>query len=176
MADRKTRYERRQRARERRLKESRTARLLNLRRVLLIVTGGLAAVALVAGGIYLLAVNTKELPPTGFGPNHLETFPPRQINTVPIPRREQEHVMERGGGHHQRGSMLVQYNCRDYECEPELVENLAEIVRSYPPNVYMAPYPGMDAKIALTAPSRLTTLETLDEEKIRDFLDKNLSR
>ena len=84
--------------------------------------------------------------------------------------------MERGGGHHQRGSMLVQYNCRDYECEPELVEKLVEIVQSYPPNVYMAPYPGMDAKIALTAPSRLTTLETLDEEKIREFLDKNLSR
>ena len=175
MADRKARYERRQQARVRRVKESRTARLLNLRRTILTVIGGLAAVALVVGGIYLWAINQKELPPTSFGPNHFESFPPQQINTVPIPRREQEHVMERGNDH-RKGSMMVQYNCRVYECEPELVENLTEIVRSYPPNVYMAPYPTMDAKIALTAPGKRKTLETLNEDQIREFLNKNLSR
>ena len=40
----------------------------------------------------------------------------------------------------------------------------------------MAPYPGMDAKIALAAPGRLLTLETLDEDRIREFINRNLNR
>ena len=132
-------------------------------------------VLLIAGAV-LYVMTRKELPPTSFSPSHSETFPPRQINTAPIPRPEQEHVMERGGGHHRKGSMLVQYNCGDYECEPDLVERLTEIVRSYPPQVYLAPYPGMDAKIALAAPGRLLRLETLNEEKVREFIGSNLER
>ena len=84
--------------------------------------------------------------------------------------------MERGGGHHQVGSMLVEYNCEDYRCEPELVEKLSIIVESYPPQVYMAPYPGMDAMIALAAPGRLETLDAFDEQRIKRFIEKNLTR
>ncbi len=83
--------------------------------------------------------------------------------------------MERQASH-ERGSMLVQYNCAQYECEPDLVGRLTEIVRDYPPYVYLAPYPSMDAKIALAAPGRLLTLETLDEGKIREFISSNLDR
>ena len=83
--------------------------------------------------------------------------------------------MERGGSH-RKGSMLVEYNCADYQCEPELVERITEIVRSYPPQVYLAPYPGMDAKIALAAPGRMLTLETLDEDRVREFISENLNR
>ena len=83
--------------------------------------------------------------------------------------------MERGGSH-RTGGMLVEYNCEDYECEPDLVERLTEIVLGYPTQVYMAPYPGMDAKIALAAPGRLLTLETLDENKIHEFIRRNLTR
>ncbi len=72
--------------------------------------------------------------------------------------------------------MLVQYNCDDYQCEPGLVEKLTEIVRGYPSSVYLAPYPGMDAKIALAAPGRLLTLETLSEEEVRGFIRNNLDR
>lgn len=175
MADRKARYERRQGAGERRLRESRGARRRSLIRALVVISGGVAVVALVIGGVVLLAGNVKELPPTGFGPAHSELLPQRQINTQPIPRPIQEHVMERGG-EHRTGGMLVEYNCTDYQCAPDLVELLTEIVRSYPTQVYMAPYPGMDAKIALAAPGRLLTLETLDEEKIRDFIETNLKR
>ncbi|MCH8205794.1 MAG: hypothetical protein IH956_02185, partial [Chloroflexi bacterium] len=53
---------------------------------------------------------------------------------------------------------------------------LAEIVGSYPPQVYLAPYPGMDAKIALAAPGKLLTLKTLDEDQIREFIARNLDR
>ena len=131
--------------------------------------------ALLIGGIVLYGITRKELPPTGFGPNHSESLPTRQISTSPIPRPIQEHVMERNLTH-PAGRMLVEYNCADYECEPDLVERLTEIVRSYPPEVYMAPYPGMDAKIALAAPGRLLTLETLDEDRIREFISQNLNR
>ena len=83
--------------------------------------------------------------------------------------------MERGGAH-VTGGMLVEYNCEDYQCGPDLVDRLTEIVQAYPPQVYMAPYPGMDAKIALAAPGTLLTLDTLDEDKIREFIDRNLTR
>ena len=72
--------------------------------------------------------------------------------------------------------MLVQYNCRDFTCQPGLVDRLTEIVQSYPPQVYLAPYPTMDAKIALAAPGRLLTLENLDEAKIRKFITDNADR
>ena len=138
-------------------------------------TGGLTIVALVIGGFVLLANIQKELPPTSFGPGHSESFPSRQVNIQPIPRPIQEHVMERGSGH-RTGSMLVQYNCRKYQCEDDLEERLTEIVLSYPPQVYLAPYPTMDAKIALAAPGKLLILDALDEDKIREFIKDNLDR
>ncbi len=136
-------------------------------------------VALAIGGIVLFITTSstfgKELPPTGFTPAHFESLPPQQINNRPIPRLEQEHVMERAAGH-ESGSMLVQYNCVEYECEPDLVERLTEIVLNFPPYVYLAPYPTMDAQIALAAPGRLLTLDALDENKIRKFINDNSNR
>ncbi len=179
VADRKARYQRRQSARGRRQQESRSARLRNLRSRLLVAAGGFAATSLVVGGIVLFMTTRstfgKILPPTGYSAAHLETFPQQQINSQPIPRLIQEHVMERTAGH-TRGKMLVQYNCVEYECEPGLVEKLTEIVLNFPSHVYLAPYPTMDAKIALAAPGRLLTLEGLDEAKIRKFITENLDR
>ena len=70
--------------------------------------------------------------------------------------------------------MLVQYNCQDYQCEQDLIQNLTDLVQEFPPTVYLAPFPGMDAKIALAAPGELEILETFDENKIRQFIDDNL--
>ena len=83
--------------------------------------------------------------------------------------------MERNATH-TVGRMLVQYNCAKYECEPGLVENLTEIVLDFPSTVYLAPYPAMDAKIALAAPGRLVTLDVFDPVKIRKFIKDNLDR
>jgi len=173
--DKKARYERRHKAKERRSQESRRARRGNLRRTLLMVAGGLVAFAVVFGAFILFISTQKELPPTAFSPAHSESLPPQQVNTQPIPRLIQEHVMERGGNH-LAGGMLVQYNCEQYDCEPDLVENLVEIVEGYPSQVYLAPYPGMDAKIALAAPGRLETLDTFDEQRIQSFIRRNLDR
>ncbi len=179
MSDREARYQRRQGARGRRQQESRRARLRNMRRIALMAVGSLAIAGLAVGGIVFFMTTSstfgKELPPTGYTPAHSEAFPPQQINFQPIPRLVQEHVMERNAGH-ERGSMLLQYNCVDYQCEPELVERLTEIVRVYPSYVFLAPYPTMDAMIALAAPGKLLTLESLDETKIHQFINDNLDR
>ena len=143
---------------------------------MLIIVGGIAAAAAVAGVFVLVGIVQKELPPTEFGPGHWEQFPPTQINSAPIPRPIQEHVMERGGSSHKVGNMLVQYNCIDYDCEPGLVDELVKLVDPYPDRVYLAPYPTMDAKIALAAPGRLETLDSLDEAKVRKFIEDNLKR
>ena len=179
MADREARHQRRQSARERRHQESRRARRRNLRRTLLMAAGSVAVVVLAIGGIVLFITTRstfgKELPPTGFTPVHSESMPPEQINSRPIPRLVQEHVMERAAGH-ERGSMLVQYNCVDYQCQPNLVDRLTEIVRAYPAYVFLAPYPTMDAMIALAAPGKLLTLDALDEDKIHEFINDNSDR
>ncbi len=83
--------------------------------------------------------------------------------------------MERNATH-EDGQMLVQYNCQMYTCEPGLVDKRTEIVGEYPPYVYLAPYPTMDAIIALAAEGRLLTLDTLDEDEIRGFITDNLDR
>ena len=140
---------------------------------------GIAVVGLAIGGLVLFMTTRSDfgkiLPPTSFSPAHSESLPRQQINRLPIPRLIQEHVMERNATH-RNGQMLVQYNCVDYECEPGLVETLTEIVVSFPSYVYLAPYPTMDAMIALAAPGRLVTLETLDPDRIRAFITENLDR
>jgi len=83
--------------------------------------------------------------------------------------------MERAAGH-ERGSMLVKYNCRAYTCEPALVDKLSEIVQSYLPYVYLAPYPTMDAMIALAAPGRLLTLDAFDDARTCKFINDNRDR
>ena len=65
-------------------------------------------------------------PGNGGNKAHSESMPPQQINPGPIPRLVQEHVTERQASH-ESGSMLVQYNCAQYECEPDLVGRLTEI-------------------------------------------------
>jgi len=179
MADRRERYERRQGARERRQQQSRRARRGSFRRTAMMAGGGLAVLVLAVGGfvIFMATSSTfgKELPPTGYTPAHRETLPTQQINRQPIHRLVQEHVMERDAGH-ERGSMLVQYNCRKYRCGEDLVDRLTDVVLSYPPQVYLAPYPTMDAKIALAAPGELLLLDAFEEDKIRKFIDDNMDR
>ena len=167
----------RQRVKERRHQRTRGDRTANRRRTAIRV--GIAAVVitgLVVGAVFFVISNSKILPPTSFGPAHSEQFPSRQINSSPIPRPIREHVMERGGGHHLKGSMLIQYNCDRFECEPDMITRLREIVSARPSNVYLAPFPAMDAKIALAAPGRLVTLDELDESRITRFIFDNLGR
>jgi hypothetical protein len=82
------------------------------------------------------------------------------IHTEPIPDELQVHNLEHGG-------ILIQYNC---QC-PDLVEKLAAIVKRYPSHVILAPYPKMPYRIALTAWTRIDTLDDFDEARIVRFIE-----
>jgi len=97
-------------------------------------------------------------PPTS-GP-HLPYIAPWGVHTRPIQPELQVHNLEDGG-------VLVQYNC---EC-PELVAKLSAIVRRYDKSVILAPYPPMKSRIALTAWTRLETLEDVDESRVVRFIE-----
>ena len=97
-------------------------------------------------------------PPTS-GP-HLPYVAPWGIHTRAITPQLQVHNLEDGG-------VLVQYGC---EC-PELVERLAGVVRRYDRFVILAPFPTMKSRIALTAWTRLDTLEEFDEARIVRFIE-----
>jgi hypothetical protein len=97
-------------------------------------------------------------PPTS-GP-HLSYVAPWGVHTRPILPELQVHNLEDGG-------VLVQYNC---PC-PELVAKLRAVVERYDKYVILAPYPSMKSRIALTAWTRLETLDDFDEKRITRFID-----
>jgi len=119
-------------------------------------------------------------PPTS-GP-HREIFSDKFVSPTPLPNYEQVHLLE-------HGNVLLQYNCT---C-PDVAAALAAIAYEYDskliaPNelqptpeevqageeagkaVLVAPYPHMGARIALTAWTRLATLDTVDKPKIESFI------
>lgn len=98
-------------------------------------------------------------PPTS-GP-HLPTLAAWGIHESPIPKELQVHNLEDGG-------VLVQYNCTD--CA-ELVAKLQDIVGRYKNDVILAPYPGMDARIALTAWTRIDKFNEFDEARVVRFIE-----
>jgi uncharacterized protein DUF3105 len=98
-------------------------------------------------------------PPTS-GP-HLPYVAPWGIHTEPIPRQLQVHNLEDGG-------VMVQYNCPE-GC-PDLVDRLKTLVSGYEHQVILAPYPGMKARLALTAWTRLDAFDEFDEGRIQGFI------
>jgi hypothetical protein len=59
--------------------------------------------------------------------------------------------------------VIINYNCQDYQCEPDLVERLTAIAQEYLEFVYLAPFPNMTAKIAVTRVGAIETFDTFDE-------------
>jgi hypothetical protein len=99
-------------------------------------------------------------PPTS-GP-HLPYIAPWGVHAEPIVNELQVHNLEEGG-------VLVQYNCPQ-SC-PDLVASLKAIVLRYPTQVILAPYPGMEGRIALTAWTRIDKLDEVDEKRIVRFIE-----
>ena len=97
-------------------------------------------------------------PPTS-GP-HLSYIAPWGVHTRPIPRELQVHNLEDGG-------VMVQYSC---DC-PDVVRQLETIVRRYDKFVILAPYPTMKSRIALTAWTRIETMDVPDEKRITRFIE-----
>ncbi len=139
------------------------------------------------GNDHIQSIDTKHIaynstPPTS-GP-HLGHKAPWGVSDAPIPNELQVHNLEDGG-------VMVQYWCGDgseliQETEatsteafvpdyqvgcPELVKQLEEIIKKYSERVILAPYPDLPLKIALTAWTRIDTLDAFDEKRIVDFIN-----
>jgi hypothetical protein len=98
-------------------------------------------------------------PPTS-GP-HLGALAEWGVHDEPVPNELQVHNLEDGG-------VMVQYDCPD-GCQ-ELVAQLAELIEPYREGVILAPYPGMETRIALTAWERIDRLDEFDEGRIKRFI------
>jgi hypothetical protein len=99
-------------------------------------------------------------PPTSG--SHLPYLAPWGIHTLPIPKELQVHNLE-------DVCVLAHYNCPQ-GC-PELVEKLKAIVNRHEQHVVLAPYPGMDRRIALTAWGRIDKFDEFDEKRITRFIE-----
>jgi len=99
------------------------------------------------------------LPPTS-GP-HLGSLARWGVHDEPIPNELQVHNLEDGG-------VIVNYDCPE-GC-PDLVAQMEEVVEHYDEGVILAPYPGMDTRIALTAWQRIDQFEGFDAERIERFV------
>ena len=101
----------------------------------------------------------NSVPPTS-GP-HMGNIAPWGVHDQPIRNEFQVHNLEDKG-------VGVQYWCPE-GC-PDLVAQLTAIVKRYPTEVFMAPYPGLDNRIALTAWTRIDKFDEFDEARIVRFI------
>ena|SRR3989338_1154634 len=125
--------------------------------------------AVIIGGIYFLVPNTKTLPPTDIQ-GHIEMSPPSHILKEPMSISVQKHMLEHADGRGPPG-VVINYNCKDYTCEDGLIEKLEAFAKRYN-HVYVAPFPKMDAKIALTKYGKIEILDNYDEKRIESFIVK----
>ena len=118
--------------------------------------------------IYFAISNIKTLPPTDMQ-GHIESNPSSHILKEPMPIAIQKHMLEHADGTGRPG-VIINYNCKDYSCEKNLIENLESFVLDYD-YVYVSPFKGMDAKIALTKLGKIEILEEYDESRIKNFVE-----
>lgn len=163
-----SRKERRQLKAHQRETEERRARRRRLARKW--ATWGAVGLVIAVGGGWLgySIATAKRLPPTGIA-DHVEQSPPGHILTTPMPIAIQKHMLEHadGGG---RPGVVINYNCVKFRCPESMLDLLAGMVRAYPDFVYLAPYPEMDVRIAVTKLGKILTLDEPDLEKIRAFI------
>jgi len=126
-------------------------------------------VALGAGWLGYSIATAKRLPSTSMA-DHIEQSPPGHILTTPMPIAIQKHMLEHadGGG---RPGVIINYNCVKFRCPAGMIDRLAGFVRAYPEFVYLAPYPDMDVKIAVTRLGKILTLDDVDDTRIRAFIE-----
>ena len=127
-------------------------------------------VGLIIAGIVWGISNIERLPPTDMD-GHIESNPISHILKEPMSIVIQKHMLEHADGVEKgRGGVIINYNCKDYPCEENLIENLESFASEYD-YVYVAPFKGMDAKIALTKLGNIDILEEYDEIRIKNFIE-----
>lgn len=132
--------------------------------------GGVGLIALTGLGFlgYSLAT-AKRLPPSDIA-GHTEDVPPTHIRTTPMPLTIQKHMLEHADGRGRPG-VIINYNCKKFRCPDGMIDRLADVARAYPEFVYLAPYPDMDVRIAVTKLGKFLILDDVDEVRIRAFIE-----
>ncbi|MBI2451783.1 hypothetical protein HYV50_01750 [Candidatus Pacearchaeota archaeon] len=126
-------------------------------------------IGLIIVGIMWGVSSIERLPPTDIK-GHIESNPSSHVLKEPMPIVIQKHMLEHADGVEKgRGGVIINYNCKDYRCETDLITKLEVFANEYN-YVYVAPFKGMDAKIALTKLNKIEILENYDEVKIRKFI------
>ena len=122
-------------------------------------------VLVVIGAIYMVATK-KSLPDTTMQ-NHIEVIPPSQMIFNPLDPRVHRHLLEHfdGAG---RGAVIINYDCKTYTCEADLLEKL-EAFTNYT-YVFVAPFERMKAKIVLTSLGRQRKLNEYNKGVIESFI------
>lgn len=130
----------------------------------------LLIVVLIIIGIIWWISGIERLPPTDIK-GHIESNPSSHILKEPMPITIQKHMLEHADGIEKgRGGVVINYNCKDYECESDLIEKLEAFAIKYD-YVYVAPFEGMDAKIALTKLNKIEVLDEYNNETIEKFIN-----
>jgi len=114
--------------------------------------------------------SVKSLPPTTMK-NHIEVVPETQILKEPIELKIHRHVLEHfDSGQDSRGGVIINYDCMNYNCEPDLIEKLEAFTKEYE-YVYVAPFKNMKEKIVITKLNQIRKLNSYDESAIKQFIE-----
>ena len=116
------------------------------------------------------AVSDKmTLPPTTME-GHTEGLPASRVLKQPMGEAIQKHMLEHVNGEDgARGAVIINYDCKNYECKDQLVEKLEGFAGEFD-FVYVAPFKNMKAEIVLTKLHQIKVLEEYDESAIRAFI------
>jgi Protein of unknown function (DUF3105) len=116
------------------------------------------------GNAHIQTPETPHVPyssdPPSSGP-HLPYIAPWGVHTKAIAKELQVHNLEDGG-------VVVNYRP---DCEAQVLEPLKGVVVRYRDRVLLAPYPGLDRCIALTAWTRIDKFDQFDERRVVRFID-----
>jgi len=134
---------------------------------------------IIIGGIFVLLFSgtgsAKTLPPTDMQ-GHIEASPPSHVLKEPMRIEIQKHMLEHVDGQEGvGGGVIINYDCNNYDCGPDLVNKLELFAGKYN-YVYVAPFKNMDVKIALTKLGRIETLEEYNEDRIELFITGSLPK
>ena len=141
---------------------------LNIKPVLVKISV-ITLVALIIAGISWVISTRPKLPPIDLA-GHIEQNPSSHILDTEMTEPIQKHMLEHADGDDKKGQgAIVQYNCKKYICEKDLIPKLTVLVKKYSKNVYLAPG-NYDGKIILTRLNKREILDNFDEEKIINFI------
>lgn len=151
-------------------------------RTIALAGGAVVLIALLVSWSVINAANRPGEPVRGMGNDHIAegTRSPVAYNSTPPTSGPHYGSLARWGIHGEPiPDELMVHNLEDggvgvwYDCPqgcPELVEQLESVVEPYHEGVLMAPYPGMDSRIALTAWTRLDQFDEFDKERVVRFI------